>query len=330
MKPPGSMEKPLGGCFAGLNNRCIPANRYQVAAGSFQQTCSGDQTVALVRHLDQLSTTLQRANEEATWLSDMITVKYIKCGGVDAASPPPFENIRRLTVHRMLTDGAAGPLSVNGDWPPAGIGVQADGGGGGSSAPPPRSDDDDDDRRQPSSWTTTGTGGTASSSITDSKGQSKMLKLCLMLKNNIAELGALYDRRRQLGYAYTDAEKTAMGPNLRALETDVMRLMKAIEECRHRGRSRDPTELRCIVDAYKRYESQYRALRTMNKMAKKRNEPCGVSGGGGGKCKTVDRVGGEPKRQSEDCADDFTVKSVIEKYVCRPCYNLYRNSTGKK
>lgn len=136
-------------------------------------------------------------------------------------------------------------------------------------------------------------------SCVDLRSMAKLRKLCFMLRSNVIELKNVYKTRIQLGYTYTELDKSDLELGLKCLEDDVMQLMDTLDDANGYR-----VEIQKIVNKYNDLESQYRDLRSLNKkgrLSSNYSEMC-------------------TKNKNEG----FDLCVIINKYICQPCYRLFK------
>lgn len=112
-------------CLQGLNPRVISPNPHQTE--EFKVTCNDDRCT-LVRRVDQLSTHLYKANQEATWLLNVTNMNLMQ-----SKDSPMNQKFQRDLVIQMLMDKDESadekkPLVANKDtqWEASDVGVPID------------------------------------------------------------------------------------------------------------------------------------------------------------------------------------------------------------
>lgn len=156
-------------------------------------------------------------------------------------------------------------------------------------------------------------------SCVDLKSMAKLKKLCHLLRTNVIELKTVYEKRCDLGYAYTESERVGLENGLQSLDDNVLRLFGQLDDI-----SGYRKEIKDVVDVYTQRESEYRRLRSMNKKAKFRNNSEFL--------KSPNALRNEDtKNNVEDDDDSHFIgwPAAIINCLCHPCINKKRKLRNK-
>lgn len=154
-------------------------------------------------------------------------------------------------------------------------------------------------------------------SCVDLKSMAKLKKLCHLLRTNVIELKTVYEKRCDLGYAYTESERVGLENGLQSLDDNVLRLFGQLDDI-----SGYRKEIKNVVDVYTQRESEYRRLRSMNNKAKFRNNADFL--------KSPNALRNEYTEDDDDDDGHFSGwPAAIINCLCHPCINKKRKLRNK-